>query len=268
MYPEIFNNLNTIVTYCIEKFKLITLNETPNGRPLKISKKDALVFALYMHRSTRATKKSLYEDFKEALGCTYKTFVCAINKAGILALRLLFKLMRLGRKDAHLVKYTDATDIPVCLNKNATKHKTMKGLAAWGYSGKGFYYGLKMTMTRDDDGRMLGLRFTAATGNDREIFRDINKEIHGIIVADAGYVSKQLEREMYVEGKRFILIKPQRKMKKLAEAWQLALYNRRFRIEFDFRSLKLFHGLVTSLPRSVEGYISNYLLALTSFVLR
>jgi hypothetical protein len=268
MFPEIFRNLESIVTYCIEKFKLITPNETPTGRPLKISKKDALIFALYMHRSTRATKKSVYEDFKEALRCSYKTLVVAINKAGMLALRLLFKMMRLGRKDAHLVKYTDATDIPVCLAKNATKHKTMKGLAGWGYSGKGFYFGLKMTMTRDDDGRMLGLKFTAPNANDRDIFRKINREIDGIIVADAGYVSKQLERDMYVEGKRWILIKPYKTMKKLAEAWQLELYNRRFRIEFDFRSLKLFHGLVSSMSRSVEGYISNYLLALTSFVLR
>lgn len=268
MYPETFQKLKLIVTYCTEKFKLITKEEIPKGRPLKIKQENALTFALYMHRSTRATKKSVYDDFKETLNCSYKTFVCAINRAGILALRLLFKLMRLGKTDTHLVKYTDATDIPVCLPKNATKHKTMKGLAGWGYSGKGFYFGLKMTMTRDDTGRMLGLKFTAPNKNDRDIFRDINREIDGIIVADAGYVSKQLERDMYVEGKRWILIKPYKTMKKLAEAWQLALYNRRFRIEFDFRSLKLFHGLVSSMPRSVDGYISNYLLALTSFVLR
>ena len=268
MFPETFHKLQSIVTQCIEQFTLIAKEEIPKGRPLKISKEDALVFALYLHRSTRATKKSVYDDFMVSLDCSYKTFVCAVNRAGTLALRLLFKLMRLGRKHAHLLKFTDATDIPVCLAKNAKKHRVMKGLAGWGYSGKGFYYGLKMTMTRDDDGRMLGLRFTAPKTNDRDIFREINREIDGIIVADAGYVSKQLEREMYVDGKRWVLIKPFKTMKKLAEAWQLALYNRRFRIEFDFRSLKLFHGLVSSLPRSVEGYISNYLLALTSFVLR
>ena len=268
MYPETFQKLKLIVTYCIEKFKLITPNEIPKGRPLKIKKADALTLALYMHRSTRATKKSVYDDFKGVLHCSYKTLVVAVNKAGILALRLLFRWMRPGRNDAHLLKYTDATDIPVCLAKNATKHKTMKGLAGWGYSGKGFYFGLKMTMTRDDDGRLLGLRFTTPNVNDRDIFRTINKKIDWIIVADAGYVSKELERDMYVEGKRWILIKPYKTMRKLAEAWQLELYNRRFRIEFDFRSLKLFHGLISSLPRSVEGYISNYLLALTSFVLR
>ncbi len=54
-------------------------------------------------------------------------------------------------------------------------------------------------------------------------------------------------------------------MRKLALPWQLKLYKLRFKIEFDFRSMKLFHGLVTSLPRSVNGYLANYLTAACSF---
>jgi len=175
--------------------------------------------------------------------------------------------MRLGRTYGHVVKYTDATDIPVCLKKNADKHKVMKGLAEWGRSSKGFYYGLKMTMTRDVHGNILGLRFTAPCANDRDIFRQVNKDISGIIVADAGYVSKQLERDMNIEHIRWVLIKPYKTMKKIMTAWQDRLYRSRFQIEFDFRSLKLFHGLVTSLPRSVNGYIANYLHAILSFVI-
>lgn len=267
MYPELYSKIKQTITQLAQHFKWNLHTPQQTGRPLAINKIDALVLALYQHRSTRATKKSVYEDFKGLLHCSYKTLVVAINNAGVHAMKFLFLLMRLGRKDAHLVKYTDATDIPVCLAKNATKHKTMKGLSTWGYSGKGFYYGLKMTMTRDDAGRMLALKFTAANGNDRAIFKEINKDIEGIIVADAGYVSKQLEQDMYGEGKRFILIKPQKKMKKLCAFWQYALYKRRFKIEFDFRNLKLFHGLCTSLPRSVNGYIANYAHALLSFVI-
>src|SRR3989338_2672523 len=175
--------------------------------------------------------------------------------------------MRWGRTHAHLVKYTDATDIPVCLKKNADAHRTMRGLAGLGRSTKGWYFGLKMTMTRDHDGRLLGLQFTSPGANDRTTFRDINRDIYGIIVADAGYVSAQLEKDMYVDGKRWILIRPYKTMKKLMTQWQEDLYRGRVRIEFDFRDLKLFHGLLTSLPRSVNGYLANYLHALTSFVL-
>ncbi len=266
MFLTTFENLKHIVTHIAQKLKLF--NEVKkNGRPLAIKEIDALTFALYKQRSTRATKKSVYDDFKTSLHCTYKTFVVSINKMGLTALRILFWFMRTGHKDAHLVKFTDATDIPVCLTKNGKRHKTMWGLASWGYSGKGFYFGLKMTMTRDDDGRILGLVFSGANANDRDLCRKVNKDISGIIVLDAGYVSKALENDMYIEGTRWLLIKPQKRMKKLMTAWQCALYKRRFKIEFDFRSLKLFHGLVTSLPRSINGYIGNYLFALLSFVL-
>ena len=96
----------------------------------------------------------------------------------------------------------------------------------------------------------------------------INQDIYGIIVLDAGYVSRELETSMNIENKRWLLIRPYKSMKKLATKWQEDLYKMRFSIEFDFRSLKMFHGLVTSLPRSVNGYMANYLHALTSFVLR
>ena len=266
MFPKIYRKLKQIVTHLSNRFRLF--DETPkSGRPSKISKIDAVSLALYQHQSTRATKKSVYEDFKDKLKCSYKTLVVSMNKAAKTCLHILYILMKFNRNHDHLVKYTDATDIPVCLKKNADSHKTMKGLAGFGRSTKGWYYGLKMSMTRDHDGKLLALKFTQPDVNDRDIVRSMNKDIYGIMVMDAGYVSKQLEKDMNIENKRWLLIRPYKNMKKLATAWQLKLYQGRFRIEFDFRSLKLFHGLVSSLPRSVNGYLANYIHALLSFVL-
>lgn len=262
-----FNQLKAIVTQVSHQFRLVSETST-SGRPRKISQIDAITLSLYQHRSTRATKKSVYEDFKEVLKCSYKTLVVSMNRSAILCLRLILIIMRLNRKCQHLVKYTDATDIPVCLKKNADSHKTMASLASIGRCTKGWFYGLKMTLTRDAEGRMLGIKFTGAKANDRDTFRTVNQDIFGIIVADAGYVSKKLEDEMNIEGKRWLLIRPFKTMKKLMTAWQEKLYKGRFQIEFDFRSLKMFHGLVTSLPRSIDGYLANYIHALTSFVLR
>lgn len=263
----IFKQLKAVVTQLCHHFRLVV--ETPTtGRPKKISPIDAMTLSLYQHTSTRATKKSVYDDFKEVLNCSYKTLVVSMNASALLCLRLIFIIIRLGRKHQHLVKYTDSTDIPVCLKKNADDHKTMASLASFGHSTKGWFYGLRMSLTRDATGKMLGVRFTTANANDRDTFRKMNKDIFGIIVADAGYVSKQLEDDMNIEGKRWVFIKPYKTMKKLMTRWQEDLYKGRFRIEFDFRSLKLFHGLVTSLPRSINGYLANYVHALTSFVLR
>lgn len=263
----LFTKLQTVVTQLNHQFRLV--NETSTiGRPKKISTIDAMALSLYQHQSTRSTKKSVYEDFKDVLKCSYKTLVVSMNASALLCLRLIYLILRLNRKNQHLVKYTDSTDIPVCLKKNADEHKTMAGFASLGHSSKGWFYGLRMTLTRDAQGRMLGVKFTSANANDRDTFRAVNKDIFGIIVADAGYVSKQLEDDMNIENERWLCIRPYKTMKKLMTYWQEQLYKGRFQIEFDFRSLKMFHGLVTSLPRSVNGYLANYIHALTSFVLR
>lgn len=122
----VFQKLKAVVTQLVTRFRLVV--ETPTtGRPRKISSIDAMTLSLYQHTSTRATKKSVYEDFKNVLGCTYKTLVVSMNASATLCLRLIFIIMRLGKKYQHLVKYTDSTDIPVCLKKNADDHKTMAG---------------------------------------------------------------------------------------------------------------------------------------------
>jgi len=268
MYPQIFQNLKTKISHLVQTFHLnLNHKSNPQGRPLKIKNEDALALALYRHTSTRATKKSVFEDFKDTLRCSYKTLVVAINRVAQWSMKILFLLMRMGKKHGHLVKYTDATDLPVCLKKNADSHRTMRSFSGFGHSAKGWYYGLKMTLTRDAWGNILGLRFTAPAKNDRDIFRSINRDIEGIIVADAGYVSKQLERDMNLEGRRWILIRPYKTMRRIMTKWQERLYRSRFMIEFDFRSMKLFHGLVTSLPRSVNGYLANYLNSILSFVI-
>ena len=268
MTPKLLTTLKIKLSHLVQTFHLnLNHKSHPQGRKLKIENEDALALALYRHTSTRATKKSVFEDFRDTLDCSYKTLVLALNRVALWSMKILFLLMRMGKKHGHIVKYTDATDLPVCLKKNADSHQTMQGLAGWGHSSKGWYYGLKMTMTRDARGNILGLRFSAPAKNDRDIFRSINRDISGVIVADAGYVSKQLERDMHVEGKRWILIRPFKTMRRIMTRWQEALYRSRFMIEFDFRSMKLFHGLVTSLPRSVSGYLAHYLNSILSFVL-
>lgn len=261
-----FDKLKSVVTQICHQFNLVK-ETSVKGRPRKISEIDAVTLALYQHTSTRATKKSVYEDFRENLACSYKTLVVSMNSAAFICLKILFIIMRLGRQHQHLVKYIDATDIPVCLKKNADSHKTMVDLSEMGRCTKGWFYGLKLSLTRDAEGRLLALRFGRANENDRDIFRKMNKDIFGIIIADAGYVSKQLEQDMNIEDKRWIFIRPYKTMKKLMTKWQEDLYKGRFQIEFDFRNLKMFHGLITSLPRSINGYLANYIHALTSFVL-
>jgi hypothetical protein len=57
-------------------------------------------------------------------------------------------------------------------------------------------------------------------------------------------------------------------MKKLATIFENLLYDTRMMIESAFRNLKMFLGLVSSLPRSVTGYLANYVYAILALFLK
>lgn len=260
---KVFNDIVTKVQFLFKHLKLTIAKST--GRTLAIKPEVIIALSLFKQSQGIVTKKSVWKIFD--LKCSYKTLVVNMNRYAVHALAILQALMKMNQKHAHLVKHTDSTDIPVCLNKNATHHKTMKGLASFGHSGKGFYYGLKMSITTDLKRTLLAVRFATGTSDDRVTFVKMNESIMGIFVADAGYISKDLEHEFFIENKRMLFAKPRANMKKLITAFQYHLYNTRMLIELNFRNLKMFHNLVTSLPRSVNGYLSNYVHSLLAYVL-
>jgi len=191
-----------------------------------------------------------------------------MNRFALQALVILNMILKWNQKNSHLIKHTDSTDVPVCLNKNAKNNKVMKMLSSWGHSGKGFYYGLKMSLTSDLNRNVLAISFASANSDDRMTFKKMNKNINGIFVADAGYFSKDLEKEFYLENKRILFAKPRANMKKIITEFQYHLYNTRMLIELNFRNLKMLYAFLTSFPRSVDGYLANYIYSILAYVLR
>lgn len=235
------------------------------GRKLALSIEDSITLALFKHKQGIETKKSVWEIL--APPCSYKTLVVSMNRWFELALAVLSLLLKHNRKSTHPIKHTDSTDIPVSLNKNARYHKTMKDYAAWGHNGKAYYYGLKLHLTADLDRKVLAVKFTAANVDDRKVCIPLNRDLMGIFVADSGYVSAELEKSFYIEGKRIILVKPKKNQRKLATAFDTWVYGTRMLIEINFRNLKLFYGLLSSLPRSVAGYLANYTYSLLAYLI-
>lgn len=235
------------------------------GRPRSLPIEDVIALGIYKHLQGIPTKKAVWKDF--GLLCSYKTFVVSLNRLLIVITRILLALLRENRKHAHVIKYTDATDVPVCVNKNAKNHKTMRILSRWGRGSKGFFYGLKLHISADYDGRILAIAFTPGNTDDRKPFTQLNKDLHGLFVADAGYISEKLAKEFNIDYKRLLIARPKANMKKVASPLQNALYSSRSRVEKHFNNTKKFYGLITSLPRSVDGYLGNYMCSLLAHVL-
>src|SRR3989344_2166774 len=141
------------------------------------------------------------------------------------------------------------------------------GIATWGKTRKGWFYGLKLHLTCDALGKILSFSLTPGNTGDRSQFMKLNRLLNGIFVADAGYLSEKLAREFYREHLRILFTKARANMKKIITEAQKKLYDSRAFIESVFRNLKMFDGLVSSLPRSVNGYLANYFYALAARLL-
>ena len=259
---QLYDNLRQKVHFLYTQLKL-NRQEKTKGRKLAISIIDIITLSVFKQKNHIATKKAIYDIFDPH--CSYKTLVVNMNRFARVAGILLAFMLNINRSSSHPVKHTDSTDIPVCLNKNAKRHKTMRGLAQWGYSGKGFMYGLKLHITTDLKRRLLSLRFTSGNRDERKIFMRLNKGLFGIFIADAGYISQKLQDEFYVEHKRILFAQPRKNMRKMITAFQNFLYGTRMTIELNFRNLKLFYGILTSMPRSVNGYLANYIYSLLAY---
>ena len=260
---QLYNNILTKVKFFFKQLKLKIEKHT--GRPRLISPQDIIALSLFKQQNGIKTKKAIWKIFD--IKTTYKTLVVNMNQMTKYTLLILNIILKINQKNSHLIKHTDSTDLPICLTKNARNHKTMSGLASWGHCPKGWYYGLKMSITTDLRRKMLAVRFGSANGNDRETFLKMNRDLLGIFVADAGYISKELEQKFNLENKRILFAKPRANMKKIITEFQKCLYDTRMQIELNFRNLKMFHNLETSLPRSIDGYLGNYTHSLLAYVL-
>lgn len=261
----LYNQLKEKVDFFVKK---LSFNKLVNriGRKLALSLTNILSLSLFKHLGQITTKKRLWELME--LKCSYKTLVVNINRFYTLGLLILSLILKSNCKNSHLVKHIDSTDIPVSCNRKAKYHQVMKQLATWGKTGKGWFYGLKLHLISDLKGKLLSLKFTSGNVDDRTVVINLSKNLEGIFLADAGYVSEKLAQAFYQENKRILIAKPKANMKKLATMAEIYLHRTRMRIEINFRNLKYFWGLITSLPRSVAGYLANYTYSLLAYCLR
>ena len=260
-----YNDIIHLVLVFYKGLKLAKLEKKTKGRKLAIPICQILAMGLFKQSKGIATKKAVYEILEPK--CSYKTFVVNLNRFAPLAAMILAMILQINQMFAHKIKYTDSTDIAVCLPQHAKRHKTMKLLARWGGTSTGTFYGIKLHITTDFDRKLLKVRFASGRVDERDVFERMNIDLEGIFVCDAGYIRKSLQKAFHIEGKRIMIVKPRRNMKKLMTKFEGWLYSGRMTIELSFRSLKMFYGLVTSLPRSVEGYLANYTYALLAYVL-
>lgn len=243
---------------------LLQLSKHKSGRKSCLNLAEVATISLirseYKIRTWDGLYKLLTQRFSQEFHLpVYKNFVETMNRSAKALLILINILLSINRKQAGTIKLVDSTTLPVCKNYRIYQHKTMKGVATRSKSSLGWFYGLKLHAMTDLAGNILELRFTTGNVNDRKILDVFLEKVHhSILLADAGYISPKLERKAG-ENTNILLTCMRKNMKKCATFLDICLLNLRPRIEVLFSILKERLGLVTSLPRSVNGYLAHYI---------
>lgn len=243
---------------------LLQLTKHISGRKPSLNLAEVATISLirseFCIRSWKGLYKLLTKRFTREfhLPC-YKNFVATMNQSAKALLVLINVLLSMNRKDAGIIKLVDSTPLPVCKNMRIYRHKTMKRVATRSKSSLGWFYGLKLHAMTDLFGNLLEIRFTTGNVGDRKILDVFLEKLHhSIVIADAGYLSPKLEKKAG-KNNNILLTCMRKNMTKLASFLDICLLNLRPRIEVLFSILKERLGLITSLPRSVDGYLAHYI---------
>jgi len=199
----------------------------------------------------------------------YGNFIDAINKLSLLAQIMLRGFMNVFQKltGINKLKFVDSTKLKVCDIKREFSHKVCKGLASKSKSSMGWFYGFRLHIICNKLMQILEIKITTGAFGERKGLEMMWSNIFGMIIADAGYVGKELREKAWKLNKHlFTAVKAN--MKKLMTNAQWQLLKMRQYVETVFSVLKLRLEIETTLPRSPLGYMAHYLWCLTAYQLK
>src|SRR3989338_3370064 len=144
------------------------------GRPKDISLSEAATMCLIKSSYAIQPLKQLHHLLTDRFSSefklpVYKNFVETMNACTPYFLILIHLLLQIRNKYSGIIKIMDSTAVPVCKNIRIKSHKVMKRIATRYKTTTGYFYGLKLHAVSDQNGNLLGFKFTTANFNDRKV---------------------------------------------------------------------------------------------------
>ena len=131
----------------------------------------------------------------------------------------------------------------------------------------GWYFGFKIHLLCNEKGELLNFVLTKANVDDRNerIFTAFEKDLFGKLYADKGYISKALFERMWCNGIHLVTGLRSNMKNKLMGFWDKIMPGKRSIIETINDSLKNARQIVPSRHRSLDGFLTNVLSALSAY---
>lgn len=202
-----------------------------------------------------------YQDYFPKLP-KYQNFVAQVHRN----LEQLIYLLQLTFQTTAPLRFADSTMLEVCKYIRYKSHKVAKGIADLGKNWQGWHYGFKLHASIDHLNRLCAVVFTPASTHDNQVEVRLANEYTKILVGDSHYGGSVQRRQLWKHFQCLVVAPPHYKQnKQVMASWQHLLLTLRPKIEATFDYLKEHKYLVTSFPRSVEGYFVHYLRVLLGY---
>jgi len=174
-------------------------------------------------------------------------------------------LQQLLRDDP--LRIVDSTMLPVCKIHRADRHKVAKIVASFSKNHQGWHYGFKLHTAITFDGKLCAIYFTPASEYDAQLLPELVDHHTRLVVGDTHYGASVMGEETRKKAPDLLIIAPPypTQKKKLTAPWQRAVLRWRSKIETVFDMLKEHLHLVSSFPRSINGYLLHYVSVLLGY---
>ena len=115
-----------------------------------------------------------------------------LEKEVAIPLALFIKKVLLGKCTG--ISFVDSTPLRVCRNQRIHIHKVFRDIAQRGKCSMGWFFGFKLHLICNEKGELLNFMITPGDVDDRKPleYKAFVEFIYGKLVADKGYISKNL----------------------------------------------------------------------------
>ena len=161
----------------------------------------------------------------------------------------------------------DSTKIAVCHNLRISRNRVFADLAKRGKTTTGWFYGFKLHVIINHKGEIMAIKITPGNTDDRSVLDDMTRELEGKVLADKGYISKELFAKLWRRGLHLITGIRRNMKNYLMPLLDKLLLRKRFIIETLFDRLKSQMGLEHTRHRSPINAFVHILSCLAAYTL-
>jgi hypothetical protein len=179
--------------------KLLQDGSKKRRRAGELSVSEIMTIIIHFHQSHYRDFKTYYTEHVCQHLCkefphlvSYQRFV--ILMPSVLGPLSAYLKSLYGR--CHGISFIDSTALAVCDNHRIHNHKVFAGIAQRGKGSMGWFYGLKLHLVVNDCGELLACQITPGNVDDREPVPALSRHLFGKLIADRGYISQALFKQL------------------------------------------------------------------------